>query len=83
MRASMSRATVTSKGQITLPVEVRRALRLDPGDAVTFEPSGDGAFVIRPEAGEIRKLKGVVAAPGEPVALEAMDAAIRRRARRQ
>jgi antitoxin PrlF len=79
----MSRATVTSKGQITLPVEVRRTLRLEFGDAVTFEPSGDGAYVIRPEAGEIRKLKGIVAPPGEPVSLEEMDAAVRRRARGQ
>ncbi|MGJ0510081.1 MAG: AbrB/MazE/SpoVT family DNA-binding domain-containing protein [Methylocystis sp.] len=76
----MSRATMTSKGQITLPVEVRRALGLDSGDGVTFEPAGDGAFLIRPDAGDIRKLKGIVAPPARPVSLADMEAAIRRRA---
>lgn len=76
----MSRATMTSKGQITLPVEVRRALGLDSGDGVTFEPAGDGAFLIRPDVGDIRKLKGIVAPPAKPVSLADMEAAIRRRA---
>ena len=31
------RATLTSKGQITIPVEVRRKLNLHEGDQVVFE----------------------------------------------
>ncbi|WP_281803414.1 AbrB/MazE/SpoVT family DNA-binding domain-containing protein [Methylocystis echinoides] len=79
----MSRATVTSKGQITLPAEVRRALGLDSGDAITFEPAGEGAFIIRHEVGDIRALKGAVPAPAKPVSLSEMDAAIRARAGRR
>ena len=36
------RATVTSKGQITIPVDVRRALRLEEGDQVVFEVDEGG-----------------------------------------
>ncbi len=31
------RATVTSKGQITIPAEIRRALGLQEGDQIVFE----------------------------------------------
>jgi AbrB family looped-hinge helix DNA binding protein len=79
--ARVPKATLTSKGQVTLPIDVRRALRLESGDGVTFEPAGEGAYLLRPAAGDIRRLKGVVPAPAKPVSLEAMDAAIRRRAR--
>jgi AbrB family looped-hinge helix DNA binding protein len=33
----MSTARVTSKGQITIPAEVRRALKIDQGDDLVFE----------------------------------------------
>jgi AbrB family looped-hinge helix DNA binding protein len=36
-------ATVTSKGQITIPVEVRKSLGLHEGDQVLFEILEDGA----------------------------------------
>lgn len=39
-------ATVTSKGQITLPRAMRQALNLAPGDRVRFTRSGDGAIVL-------------------------------------
>ena len=35
-------AKVTSKGQITLPYEIRRALGVRPGDKVEFETNGTG-----------------------------------------
>lgn len=79
----MPKATLTSKGQITLPVEVRRALRVDAGDSLIFEQKGDDAFLIRAASGDIRRLRGVVRAPSTPVTLEAMDAAIRSRARQK
>lgn len=40
-------AKVTSKGQITIPVEVRRALDLEPGASVAFEVAKDYAVVTR------------------------------------
>ena len=46
----MIRATVTSKGQITLPQVVRKALRLHKSSVVTFEVR-DGEAVLRPAEG--------------------------------
>jgi antitoxin PrlF len=46
----MPSATVTSKGQITLPIEVRRRLGLKQGDKVEFVYDEDGRTVVRPEA---------------------------------
>ena len=42
----MATATVTSKGQITIPVEVRRAMGLEPGTKVFFAPNEKGEFVL-------------------------------------
>jgi antitoxin PrlF len=40
---------LTSKGQATIPVSVRKALQLKPGDRVAFEVSGKKAFLRRVE----------------------------------
>lgn len=40
-------STLTSKGQVTLPVELRRALNLKPGDHVVYEPDGPRSYRIR------------------------------------
>lgn len=42
----MSRATLRSKGQLTLPAEVRDALRIDDGDDVEFDVQPDGSVVL-------------------------------------
>jgi len=42
-----SRATLTSKGQITLPVELRRRWQLQPGDCIDFCLEDDGRVVLR------------------------------------
>lgn len=41
------RAKVTSKGQVTIPVEVRRSLGVKPGDKLRFEPQEGGFRVVR------------------------------------
>lgn len=40
-------STLTSKGQVTLPVDIRRALRLEQGDKVVFEAQGDTVTLRR------------------------------------
>lgn len=37
---------VTQKGQVTIPLEVRRALGIEPGTDVDFELDGDGARLV-------------------------------------
>jgi len=72
----MAAATVTSKGQITIPAEVRRALGLREGVRVTFVPTGTGSYELVAETRTIKALKGTVTAPARAVSLDQMEAAI-------
>lgn len=42
----MATATMTSKGQLTIPKDIRDRLGLKPGDRVEFVPGGDGRTVV-------------------------------------
>ena len=77
----MASATLTSKGQITVPVEVRRTLGLEPGDRLLFVEEA-GAFRIVPANAPVTALKGMVSKPAKPVSLADMDRVIRRGAAR-
>ena len=78
----MSAATITSKGQITLPKAVRDQLDLGPGDRVDFVLAPDGRFDLIPVKSSIQSLKGCVPAPKKPVSIDAMAKAVRARAMR-
>ena len=77
----MPRATLTSKGQLTLPKVIRDRLRLAAGDQVDFVVRDDGTVVLRPTTVDVKELKGLLHRKGiKPLTVEAMNAAIRRRA---
>ena len=78
----MSTATVTSKGQITIPADVRRRLGLEAGDRVEFVEV-DGGFAIKPASDDVCVLKGLLRKPTKPVSISEMNAAIRARGGRQ
>lgn len=72
-------ATVTSKGQLTLPKPLRDAFRLRAGSRVVFTLNEDGAF-MKPETCPVDELYGVLKLKGQkPVPVDKMNAAIRRR----
>ena len=75
----MSTATLTSKGQITIPLPVRRKLGLDAGDRVEFVELAPGEFALKPATEDVRSLKGMIRRPASPVSIGAMNAAIKRR----
>ncbi|MBI2769094.1 MAG: AbrB/MazE/SpoVT family DNA-binding domain-containing protein [Burkholderiales bacterium] len=73
----MPTATLTSKGQITVPQAVRRALGLHAGTKVDFVPIADGFKVVSLHRGEASSLKGRFAGrAAAPVSIEEMDDAI-------
>ena len=76
----MPTATLTSKGQTTIPKEVRDHLALRPGDRMAFVIEEDGRVVLEAATLSIRDLKGIVPKPAKPVSIEAMEETIRRRA---
>jgi len=73
----MPSATITSKGRITLPVEIRRALRVGPGDRVSFRTALDGRVVVEPETLDLRSLKGAVRSVVKGVSAKQMQDAMR------
>lgn len=75
----MTAATLTSKGQITIPVEVRNDLKLDAGDRVEFVQIAPGRYEFVAAASEVTDLKGMFGVPKKAVSIEAMNAAIVRR----
>ena len=75
----MSTATVTSKGQITIPAAVRATLGVDAGDRVEFVEIVKGRFEIVAATESVKSLKGMIAKPLLPVSIESMNAAIRSR----
>jgi AbrB family looped-hinge helix DNA binding protein len=74
----MTTATVTSKGQITLPKAVRDRLGLAAGDKVEFIETEGGVFQLRPATRDLRELKGVIPRPAKPVTIEDMGRVIAR-----
>ena len=78
----MSAATLTSKGQITLPKSVRDRLGLETGDRVEFVETRAG-FLVLPAKRELSEIKGIVPRPRKPVTVEDMSRAIARMGRKQ
>ena len=76
----MPTATVTSKGQITIPKEVREELGLRVGDRVAFRVLEDGRAIVEPEIIDLRELKGALKPKRTGVTLADMEAAIRAQA---
>ena len=74
----MPTATITSKGQITIPKEVRDALGVSAGDRVEFVAEEKGTYKVVAATRDVRHLKGLVARPAKPVSIEAMNRAVAR-----
>ncbi len=72
----MSIGTMTSKGQITVPKDVREALGLTPGTKVTFTRNADGNYVISTSRPRLADLAGRLAYDGPAISLADMEAAI-------
>lgn len=73
----MPKATITSKGQLTLPKEVRTRLGVDAGDQVEFRIESDGSISVLPAKGSARRLFGLLrASHGASFSIEDMNVAI-------
>jgi len=74
----MTTATITSKGQITLPKDVREHLHVGEGDRIVFE-LGEGQVTVRPLSGSVKALFGMLRRPETPThSVEEIDEMIAR-----
>ena len=69
----MSTATLTSKGQITIPADVRRVLNVQAGDRVEFVQVEPGRFELVAATRSVRELKGLFGKPERRVSIEEMN----------
>jgi AbrB family looped-hinge helix DNA binding protein len=74
--------TVSSKGQVTLPVEARRRLGIRAGTQLEFIIRDDDRLEVIKVGGSVRDLKGALARPRRRLSLEEMDEAVAAGARR-
>ncbi len=72
----MTTATITSKGQVTIPKDVRTRLGIGTGDRVEFVEIQDGVFQIVAATQNVQVLKGIVPKPKKPVTIEDMNRAV-------
>ena len=70
----MSAATLTSKGQTTIPKDIRDGLGLAPGDQLDFHLLSNGSATMRVRRGALKDLIGILRKPGQrPLSIKAMD----------
>ena len=72
----MTTATITSKGQIPIPAEVRRALKVDAGDRVEFVEVAPGRYEFLAATQSVTQLKGMFGKAKRVVSIDEMNAAI-------
>lgn len=76
----MTTATLTSKGQVTIPAAVRAGLGVGTGDRIEFIEIAPGRYEVIAATLPVTALKGLVAKPRHAVSIEAMNTAVRQRA---
>ena len=70
----MSETTLTSKGQVTVPREIRDRLGLASGDKLAFTLLSDGTIVMRAKTRRLIDLAGTLTRPGQPkISIEQMN----------
>lgn len=75
----MSEATLTSKGQTTIPKPIRDYLQLRPGDRMEFMINEHGQVLVIPISVDAADLAGILPAPPQTVSIKQMNNAIRER----
>ncbi|MBZ0072217.1 MAG: AbrB/MazE/SpoVT family DNA-binding domain-containing protein [Gammaproteobacteria bacterium] len=72
----MSIATLTSKGQVTIPKAVREALRLAAGDRIEFVDVGNGRFELLAATRDVTELRGSLGPASRSASTDDMDKAV-------
>jgi antitoxin PrlF len=58
--------TMSTKGQVTIPRDVRERLGLQAGDKIAWSLLSNGTVVVRPKTRRLVDLVGMLTRPGQP-----------------
>ena len=72
----MTTVTISSKGQITIPADVRKALHVESGDRVEFVEVEPGRYEFVAATRSVTELKGMFGKAERVVSIEEMNTAI-------
>lgn len=75
----MSTSTVSSKGQIVIPLAIRNEMGAQAGTRVRFVRTEEG-WLLKPATLPVTALKGIVPRPAGKVTVEDMNSAVRKHA---
>jgi antitoxin PrlF len=78
----MSTSTVSTKGQVVIPADVRADLGIDAGTRVEFVKTIDG-WLLKPATQPVTLLKGMLGPRAQAVSVQEMNRVIRARAARR
>ncbi len=69
----MSTATLTTKGQITIPAAVRASLGLETGSRIEFINVDNGQYLMMAATSPVQALKGLLRKPSSVISIEKMN----------
>jgi len=72
----MATSSLTSKGQLTLPISIRKKLKLRTGDQVVFTEREDGSITVEAKKSNLMDLYGSLHHPGNPFTIDEMNEAV-------
>lgn len=69
-------STVSEKGQLVIPREIRQALDIQRGDKLAWVMGDDGTLRVTVAKGDLMALKGRIKSGGRSISIEEMDEAV-------
>ena len=69
-------STVSAKGRLVIPREIRQALDVQRGDKLAWVMGDDGTLQVTVAKGDLMALKGRIKSAGRSVSIEEMDEAV-------
>lgn len=79
----MTTSKITSKGQTTIPLDIRSYLGVHAGDKLEFFIDDDGRVIVAPLTADVTELKGLLSKPKKKISIEDMNRAIKKRGARK
>ncbi len=74
----MKAYTITPKGQVTIPAEIREKMKLKPGDKITYEDTAAG-ILLRPSKKDMMSDFGFMKGRRKPAELETIRSTVRKK----